>query len=590
MNIAALSGIRPILTVKLNSINYIKSQSLSRDVFVKSAAETKENSFNAENAVNELRGLETFNGKPKFTEDKLEVLKDILKANPQKWNAVKTISSQPKMISSLVLDFASRDVVTLDAVSELSLMTKENGSPRFSPLEIRNLANKLDGKGLKVAGKLSDTPLGSDNIIEIAKDKDIKNVDKLREKVLKFSESVKEDYRRVSFVKDDFDENAYNIRIDIPDKGSKILLLDKNLDDAAIELVSIEKADNGRVFQVKKSNDFRNNTISEIKAEVSPRMPQPVVSDETRIIKDRNGNIVRKEIYSLSEVAGTPNIKYIYPDGSEKIVSCGYVDEKNGITTVKKDMKSLDGTRTQYLFEDDRSGNMISDYKITDKNGNVIFNHSMTFEVVSENKFISTENDKKYEITVDNGKINVKNMQNNEVTALKLDDLTDGNREKLMTSLKRMPAEELIGLAQNTNKLTGIENTFESAYSAKTKTIASGDNLFTILHEAGHAKDYAKVDVKQKETLMNSIYSNPEVNKIFEQEKAAFNKAFPLSQREHISYFIKLSEYKDGLQETIAETNALINTKNTEDLFSVRSHYLQQYFPRTIAMLATIID
>ena len=90
--------------------------------------------------------------------------------------------------------------------------------------------------------------------------------------------------------------------------------------------------------------------------------------------------------------------------------------------------------------------------------------------------------------------------------------------------------------------------------------------------------------------MTNSIFSNPKVNETFEAEKAAFNEAFPLAQRDHISYFIKTSEYKDGLQEAIAETNALLNTKNTEDLFSIRSQYLQQYFPKTIVLLAQMMD
>ena len=52
-------------------------------------------------------------------------------------------------------------------------------------------------------------------------------------------------------------------------------------------------------------------------------------------------------------------------------------------------MKSPDGTRTQYLYENDPQGNRIVDYKITDKNGKVLLNKSQTFEVINENKFIS---------------------------------------------------------------------------------------------------------------------------------------------------------------------------------------------------------
>lgn len=592
MNISILSGINPVTVKKLNNqIPTRRIQGIQSDTFVKSAA-VKENeqkqAFDVSNALDELSQQKSFNGKPKFNEEKLNVLGEILKENPKKWNDIKTISSQPKMISSLVLEFASKDIKTLDAITELSLKEDEKGAKKFSPLEIEQLVSKLDGDGLKVVGQLSDTPLESNNIIKIAKDKNIKDINKLRNKVNKFSESAK-DVRRVSFSKDEYDENAYNIRIDMNNNGSKILLLDKDLNEAAIEIVEIEEKGFDKVFQIKKSKDFRHNTVSQITSEINPKKPLPVVTSEIRIVKDKSGNLIRREEYQLSDIAGTPNIKYIYPDGSEKIISSASTNEKTGITSVFKNMESLDGTLTEYSFEDDKSGNMISDYKITDKNGKVIFNHSMTFEVVSENKFISTENDKYYEITVEKNNINIKNMQNDEITSLSFDKM-NGNREKLLNSLKRMPAEELIELGKNTTELVGIDNLFQSTYAAKTKTINSGDNLFTILHEAGHAKDYANVDVKQKETLANSIYSNPEVNKVFEEEKAAFNKAFPLAQRDHISYFIKNSEHKDGLQETVAEANALINTRNTEDLFTFRSHYLQQYFPRTIAMLATIID
>lgn len=592
MNISILSGINPVTVKKSNNqIPTRRIQGIQSDTFVKSAA-VKENeqkqAFDVSNALDELSQQKSFNGKPKFNEEKLNVLGEILKENPKKWNDIKTISSQPKMISSLVLEFASKDIKTLDAITELSLKEDEKGAKKFSPLEIEKLVSKLDGDGLKVVGQLSDTPLESNNIIKIAKDKNIKDINKLRNKVNKFSESAK-DVRRVSFSKDEYDENAYNIRIDMNDNGSKILLLDKDLNETAIEIVEIEKKGFDKVFQIKKSKDFRHNTVSQITSEINPKKPLPAVTSEIRVVKDKSGNLIRREEYQLSDIEGTPNIKYIYPDGSEKIISSASTDEKTGITSVFKNMESLDGTRTEYSFEDDKSGNMISDYKITDKNGKVIFNHSMTFEVVSENKFISTENDKYYEITVEKNNISIKNMQNDEITSLSFDKM-NGNREKLLNSLKRMPAEELIELGKNTTELVGIDNLFQSTYAAKTKTINSGDNLFTILHEAGHAKDYANVDVKQKETLANSIYSNPEVNKVFEEEKAAFNKAFPLAQRDHISYFIKNSEHKDGLQETVAEANALINTRNTEDLFTFRSHYLQQYFPRTIAILATIID
>ena len=595
MNINFLAGVGGLSPIKkAANRTVIRDNGLQQDTFVrtmppKSVAPKKQSDFNVQAAVDELKDIKAFNGKAKFKDDKLDELKTVLSENPEKWNAIKTISNQPKMISSLVLDFAKRDTATLNAVADLSLLQDSKGEPKFSSLEIRNLANQLNGEELEKVGKLANTQLDSDNIINIAKDKNLTDMDKLAKTVNDFAKSSP-DIRRIAFEKDEFDERAYTIRTDMADNGSKILLVDKDLTPSALEVVTMEKSPEGHLQQVKKTNDYRNNTVSKVVSMKSPSLPQPIVTEETRIIKDENGKTVRKELYSLSDLAGTPNIKYVYPDGSEKIVSSGVFDENTGKTTVKKDMTSVDGTRTEYFYEDTPDGNMTSHYKITDSDGKVLLDKSITFTVVDENTFISTENDKKYQVKIGENQIDVTNLNNGEISTLTFDGRVDGNKDKLMASLKHMPAEEIIRLGDTTNTLTGIDNTYQSTYAATTRTIKSGDNLFTILHEAGHAKDYEHVDVKQKETLVNSIFSKPEVNEVFEKEKAAFNAAFPLAQRDHISYFIKSSEYKDGLQEAIAETNALLNTKNTEDLFSIRSHYLQQYFPKTIVLLAQIMD
>lgn len=240
-----------------------------------------------------------------------------------------------EMIGTLVVDFAGRDTETLNAIAELSLINKPDGSAKFSPLDIRNLANQLHGDELSKVGKLSGTPLDSDNIITIAKDKNLSNMEKLSEVVNKFAASSTE-IRRISFAKDEFDNEAYTIRADMEDNGSKILLLDKDLNANALEIVNMEKSKEGYLQQVKKTNDYRNNTISKVISMKSPSIPQPIVTEETRIIKDKSGNTIRKELYTLSDLAGTPNIKYIYPNGEEKIVSSGKYDENTGKTTVKK--------------------------------------------------------------------------------------------------------------------------------------------------------------------------------------------------------------------------------------------------------------
>ena len=156
-----------------------------------------------------------------------------------------------------------------------------------------------------------------------------------------------------------------------------------------------------------------------------------------------------------------------------------------------------------------------------------------------------------------------------------------------------MPGEELFKLSQSTKTLVGTKDVLESYYDPGDKSIHSGSNLFVIMHELGHARDFRDVDGSSDEaytdTLDMSISEDPEVQKVYDKEREAFNKAFPDTQRDHIDYFInKATHYGGelgGLGETIAESNALLTTPKTHELLAIRSQYLQQYFPRTIALL-----
>ena len=79
------------------------------------------------------------------------------------------------------------------------------------------------------------------------------------------------------------------------------------------------------------------------------------------------------------------------------------------------------------------------------------------------------------------------------------------------------------------------------------------------------------------------------INQIYEKEKKAFNKAYPDAQRNHIAYFINHETHYNGeiggKKETIAESNALLTTAKTHEVLGIRSQYLQQNFPETIAYL-----
>ena len=104
--------------------------------------------------------------------------------------------------------------------------------------------------------------------------------------------------------------------------------------------------------------------------------------------------------------------------------------------------------------------------------------------------------------------------------------------------------------------------------------------MFVILHELGHTKDMRKLE---------KLHSNKDLQKIFNKEKEAFLAKFPQAERKNIDYFLNQKDHykgKDGgLTEAIAESNALLGTHSSLNLTAIRSQYLQQYFPRTIAFV-----
>lgn len=576
MQVNNLTSVNKIGTQKTQTKKFLPAQ--KPDTFEKSA-----NKFNLDDAMTELSNLKGITGKPKFNDEKLEFIKGELSKTPEKWQPFKTLVQNPKVISSIACDFLKKDTNDLKNIAEISQI-KENDSPKFSPLELKNISNSLAGKQLEKFKSLSGASLGIDNLIKLAQNDKLKNTEKAVAKVNEMKANCPSNILDLRLDTDEYDNDAFAVTATLMN-GKKVELLDKDLNRTAIdETQNITR--NGKQYQIKKSVDYRNNTTSKVTLEMNKKLPQPVLINEIRVVKDKNGKKVRTEYTTQSDIAGVLNIKHVMPDGTEKVLSSGSVDPKTGITTVKKNMVSLDGTKTEYLYEDDPQGNRISDYKITDKNGKVLLNNSLSFEVVNDKKFISSKNDQKYEITVEDKAINVKDMKDGKTSTINFENYINGNQEKILTVMKKMPGEELIALSKNTKQLEGIDDILHSTYGAVNKRIKTGDNLFVMLHELGHAKDYGEVDVKEKETLTKSIFNNKNINEIFEKEKAQFNKAFPSAQRDHINYFIKTSDVGDGIQEAIAESNALLSTYNNDDLFSIRSQYLQQYFPKTIAQLS----
>ncbi len=391
MQVNNLTSVNKIGTQKTQTKKFLPAQ--KPDTFEKSA-----NKFNLDDAMTELSNLKGITGKPKFNDEKLEFIKGELSKTPEKWQPFKTLVQNPKVISSIACDFLKKDTNDLKNIAEISQI-KENDAPKFSPLELKNISNSLASKQLEKFKSLSGASLGIDNLIKLAQNDKLKNTEKAVAKVNEMKANCPSNILDLKLDTDEYDNDAFAVTATLMN-GKKVELLDKDLNRTAIdETQNITR--NGKQYQIKKSVDYRNYTTSKVTLEMNKKLRQPGLSNEIRVVKDKNGKKVRTEYTTQSDIAGVLNIKHVMPDGTEKVLSSGSVDPKTGITTVKKNMVSLDGTKTEYLYEDDPQGNRISDYKITDKNGKVLLNNSLSFEVVNDKKFISSKNDQKYDITVE---------------------------------------------------------------------------------------------------------------------------------------------------------------------------------------------
>mgnify|MGYP005924323065 FL=1 len=540
----------------------------------------------------------------------LEGIKHSLEEDPKKCEFAQKLAPQNN-ISQLGL----RNILALpyDTVKDIAdIATKKDKKDNLKFLTSSEVADvyHMEPKDIKRVVQLIDTPLTGKNIIKTVQEPTKINTKKLADKVNDMVKTLGEKgLEEVTFARDEYSKGDYTLVavkkgvVDDDDFTKSVVknnditmkeVMDSKLNRYALESLTHYKSQNGKEYQIKKVDDYRNNTTAKTRYEVNAK-GRGIVTHEIRLVKDKNGKLQRTEYTEPSDVKGIFNIKHVMPNGKVKEVSSAKVDKKTGITTIKKDMTSPLGVRTQYLYEDDPQGNRIVDYKITDKNGKVLLNNSESFEIVNDKKFISAKNGHKYEITMpEKGYgINVKDLENPErTTKFELFDDISGMQEPILNVLKQMPGEELFKLKQSTNKLVGIPDVL-SSYSQTTEAerkIVTGNDLFVILHELGHACDVKDVDMKkQKETIENALFNDKKFNQIYEKEKKAFNKAYPDAQRNHIAYFINHETHYNGeiggKKETIAESNALLTTAKTHEVLGIRSQYLQQNFPETIAYL-----
>ncbi len=589
MNISPISFINFKGTQKVNKMNAqaqraFMSQPIKNDSFTKSE-------FNLESAMRSLETVKNDKNKPKFNDWYLQNIKTELQAEPKKWDAVNSLAHNKKVNGEFVYMLASQPLDKLNEIKFYSEVKDKKGENKYDGKALMNFNDKANAEDLTKVRPLTKTALSPKNIVAISQEKDLPDINKLSDKILEIQKEQGKDLEEISAVKDDYKNKE--VLVVVKNGNTKITkAFDKNL-NAIYDEKRVEDKENNIIKTYTK--DYRNNSTSEITSTFDKDAEFEVVTSEIRTQYNKNGEIEYTEKTTPSEVQGVLNVTRTNKDGNKTILSSGKIDKKTGIASVKKEMTSLDGTKTEYLYENDPQGNRILDYKITDKKGKTLLNLSEAFEVINKNKFISSRGEERYQIDITDKGVKVQNLKDkNKKAEFRVGKELDDKPQLLINTLKQLSGDELIKMRENIDTLVGLDNCLDSNYNGGLEAIFTGDNAFLLTHEIGHTIDFKNTDISTNEsyekTFKNTITMDKAVNKVYDEEISNFLKAFPDAQRKHIDYFIRKEKHmggeKGGVSETIAETNALINSPKTDNSLRFRTQYLQQYFPKTIAEVA----
>ena len=586
MKISPVNFVNFKSSIKVNKMNTqaqraFMTQPLKKDSFTKSE-------FNVDTAIKSLNTIKNKNNKPKFNDWYLQNIKKELQAEPKKWDAINSLAKNTKVNGEFVYMLASQPLDKLNEIKFYSEVKNEKGETKYDGKALMNFNDKANAEDLIKVRPLTKTSLSPKNIVALSQEKELPDMNKLSDKILEIQKEQGKDIEEISAVKDDYKNKE--VLVVVKNGNIKITkAFDKNL-NAIYNEKRVEDKENNIIRTYTK--DYRNNSTSEITSTFDKDAEFEVVTSEIRTQYNKNGKIEYTEKTTPSEVQGVLNVIRTDKDGRETVLSSGKIDKKTGIESVKKDMTSLDGTKTNYLYENDPQGNRILDYKITDKKGKVLLNLSEAFEVINKNKFISSRGEERYQIDITDKGVKVQNLKDkNKKAEFRVGKELDDKPQLLINTLKQIPGDELIKMRENIDTLVGLDNCLDSKYNGGLEAIFTGDNAFLLTHEIGHTIDFKNTDISTNEsyekTFKNTITMDKEVNKIYDEEMSNFLKAFPDAQRKHIDYFIRKEKHiggeKGGVSETIAETNALINSPKTDNSLRFRTQYLQQYFPKTIA-------
>lgn len=304
---------------------------------------------------------------------------------------------------------------------------------------------------------------------------------------------------------------------------------------------------------------------------------------------DDEGNISHSEVMKPSDK--NPNLFTVYewqrgtgqPGRRVGTVEL-YGKGDNSATKLARTYEAPDGIKTNVtIIEGPKGGG--ADIAISGADGEVLYTQKRRFRKLSETEFRSTLDDTTYDMKFSDDKIEITVTEaNGQKRVVELGpDLLDPS---LMSLYKQLPGDALVAIKDMNLKISlggkAVANNacFTPSDNAIYISKELKDNPFVFLHELGHAKD---------SVMLNGLRNDPELNRIFAEEKELYKSMTSDLEGHSIDYFTTNNHYSgNSLSEVIAETNALMSGRHNNgfDIIQMRSVVLQKYFPKTLAYIA----
>ena len=530
--------------------------------------------------------------------------------------------------------FQAVDSDTLKVLSEMKqsqldfvkkyLQIENRGFQVFNDKQIIALA-KHGCNEQQINRLIFDGGLHGESIMEAITVKDL-DIEKLIQEINKAKKAYGKNFKSAHVLHNDYNPHSFSLGI-VDDNGIAYLkTFDKDFNIINEEQLFLESIKNGQMSisractqnishreelqallddentivtlrRLSKKGNLQSDVTLQANWTESKKLPTHAVLKKSQVVSEEMSFIGRNgeplvETMVPSEVEGIYRIVQKAPDGAVKILGDAKIDPKTGIKTITKNMESLNGTTTNKVITIQPNGNMSLTYVIKDVEGNVLMNRQLTHTLVSPTAAISKVNGNTYRITYSTDKISVLNSQNGKVTDINLTeilkDCTPEQKQEMMAILKQMSGENLLHINDKVRKFKVIDDLLASSacYAGQdVGIIATGGNQFVTTHELYHLISQA-INVRNADKILNMPkYVRNRISETYQKELKLFLEHFPEAQRNHVNYFTNQLNPITSIEETIAEGGAALNTYNNISFFSIRTEYLERYFPETIAQI-----